>query len=77
MSLEIRAHVIRAWVVLFTAVTTLGASAEPGAPVDLLVNGVSNPLAIERDTVRFTWRSADTDRGADTNGVSDPCCFKR
>ena len=29
----------------------------------LLVNGVSNPLAIERDTARFTWRSADTGRG--------------
>jgi alpha-L-rhamnosidase len=29
-----------------------------------LVNGVSNPLAIERDAVRFTWRSSDTGRRA-------------
>ena len=36
---------------------------EPSAPVGLLVNGVSNPLAIDRDTTRFTWMSRDTDRG--------------
>ena len=29
----------------------------------LLVNGVSNPLAIDRDSARFTWRSADASRG--------------
>lgn len=28
----------------------------PGAPLGLLVNGVANPLAIDRDTTRFTWR---------------------
>ncbi len=33
------------------------------APVDLLVNGVSNPLAIDRDAVRFTWRQTDAGRG--------------
>lgn len=43
------------------------ASTAPGklaAPVGLLVNGVSNPLAIDRDAVRFTWRQADAERGA-------------
>ena len=34
------------------------------APVDLLVNGVSNPRAIDRDAVRFTWRQTDAGRGA-------------
>lgn len=29
----------------------------------MLVNGVSNPLAIERDAVRFTWRQTDAGRG--------------
>jgi alpha-L-rhamnosidase len=43
---------------------TLGALAEPAAPVGLLVNGVNNPLAIDRDSARFTWRSVDTRRGA-------------
>jgi alpha-L-rhamnosidase len=42
----------------------LDALANPKAPVGLLVNGVSNPLAIERDAVRFTWKSEDTSRGA-------------
>jgi len=35
----------------------------PSAPVGLLVNGVRNPLAIDRDTTRFTWMSKDTERG--------------
>jgi alpha-L-rhamnosidase len=39
------------------------ASGKPSAPVGLLVNGVSNPLAIQRDATRFTWMSKDTDRG--------------
>ncbi|MGH7979456.1 MAG: hypothetical protein ACREE6_08770, partial [Limisphaerales bacterium] len=34
--------------------TALG---RPAAPVGLLVNGVSDPLAIDRDTTRFTWMS--------------------
>jgi alpha-L-rhamnosidase len=48
---------------LVIALTAIGASGRPGAPEGLLVNGVSNPLAIERDAVRFTWRSADGGRG--------------
>ncbi|HEV2319555.1 MAG TPA: hypothetical protein VGV18_07385, partial [Verrucomicrobiae bacterium] len=39
------------------------ASAKPSAPVGLLVNGASNPLAIDRDATRFTWMSKDTERG--------------
>jgi alpha-L-rhamnosidase len=38
-------------------------SGAPSAPVGLLVNGVSNPLAIDRDTTRFTWMSKDAERG--------------
>jgi alpha-L-rhamnosidase len=43
---------------------TLQALGQPTAPTGLLVNGVSNSLAIDRDTTRFTWRSVDTGRGA-------------
>ncbi len=42
------------------AVTAFG---QPPAPVGLLMNGVSNPLAIDRDAARFTWMSKDTERG--------------
>ncbi len=35
----------------------------PAAPLGLLVNGVSDPLAIDRDTTRFTWRSVEAQRG--------------
>jgi alpha-L-rhamnosidase len=45
---------------IFVALTAFG---RPSAPVRLLVNGVSNPLAIERDATRFTWMSKDTERG--------------
>ncbi|HEX3624987.1 MAG TPA: family 78 glycoside hydrolase catalytic domain [Verrucomicrobiae bacterium] len=51
---------------IFTLALISGAIAafgEPSSPVGLLVNGVSNPLAIDRDTTRFTWMSKDTDRG--------------
>ncbi|MGH7981348.1 MAG: hypothetical protein ACREE6_18375, partial [Limisphaerales bacterium] len=39
------------------------ASGAPLAPTGLLVNGVSRPLATERDTIRFTWALADNARG--------------
>jgi alpha-L-rhamnosidase len=38
-------------------------SSVPSAPAGLLVNGVRDPLAIDRDETRFTWRSVDTVRG--------------
>jgi alpha-L-rhamnosidase len=47
---------------------SFGAFANPSAPADLLVNGVSNPLAIERNTTRFTWLSPDTTRGEQQTG---------
>ena len=57
------------WVVwpLLTSLATaiaLEVSAKPAEPQGLLVNGVSDPLAIERDAVRFTWMSTDAGRGA-------------
>jgi alpha-L-rhamnosidase len=39
------------------------AAGDPEAPVGLLVNGVSNPLAIDRDAVEFTWRLENISRG--------------
>lgn len=38
-------------------------SAGPAAPMGLLVNGAKNPLAIDRDATRFTWRAVGTGRG--------------
>lgn len=38
-------------------------SRKPLAPIDLLVNRVSNPLAIDRGSTRFTWRSPAKGRG--------------
>jgi alpha-L-rhamnosidase len=38
-------------------------SGGPAEPAGMLVNGVSNPLAVERDAVRFTWRQRDGGRG--------------
>src|SRR5215472_812905 len=49
---------------LFLAVIALGAAGKPSAPVGLLVNGVNQPLAIDRDATRFTWMSEDAGRGA-------------
>ena len=51
--------------VLALAITSIAfaAAGQPLAPAGLLVNGVSNPLAIDRDSTRFTWMSADADRG--------------
>ncbi len=49
---------------ILLASITLRALGQPAAPVELLVSGVSNPLAVDRHTVRFTWRSPDTGRGA-------------
>jgi alpha-L-rhamnosidase len=39
------------------------ASRNPLAPMDLLVNGVNNPFAIDRGSTRFTWRSPANGRG--------------
>src|SRR5579862_2279275 len=42
---------------------TSAVSGAPPAPMGLLVNGASHPLAIDRDFTRFTWMSEDTERG--------------
>ena len=49
--------------VLVIALFALEVFGKPAAPVGLLVNGVSEPLAIDRDATRFTWMSEDTARG--------------
>ncbi len=47
-------------VITLIAIEAIG---KPAAPVGLLVNGVSNPLAIDRDATRFTWMSVQATRG--------------
>ena len=48
---------------LLIVLNAFGVSGKPSAPVGLLVDGVSNPLAVDRDAVRFTWRSMAANRG--------------
>jgi alpha-L-rhamnosidase len=48
---------------LVIATNAFPASGKPAAPLGLLVNGVSYPLAIDRDATRFTWRSEAAGRG--------------
>ncbi len=61
MSITTRA--MRCVFVLVIALFAPEVFGKPAAPVGLLVNGVSNPLAIDRDATRFTWMSEDTGRG--------------
>lgn len=49
---------------LLAAGVALQVPAKPTSPHGLLVNGVSAPLAIDRDATRFTWMSPDDSRGA-------------
>jgi hypothetical protein len=42
--------------------------AKPEAPVELLVNGVKNPLAVDGDAVCFTWMSRCRRRGETQTG---------
>ncbi|MGH7951505.1 MAG: family 78 glycoside hydrolase catalytic domain [Limisphaerales bacterium] len=53
-------RVVLALVMGFLAFVAVG---KPSASAGLLVNGVSNPLAIDRDATRFTWMSKDATRG--------------
>ncbi len=48
---------------LVIASIAFGAAGKPSAPVGLRVNGVSNPLAIDCGTARFTWMFKDDNRG--------------
>lgn len=53
------------WIILLLVAASIlpEASGKPSAPTGLLVNGANNPLAIERDTTRFTWMLSDDGRG--------------
>ncbi|HEX4121140.1 MAG TPA: family 78 glycoside hydrolase catalytic domain [Verrucomicrobiae bacterium] len=42
---------------------SLASQGRPSAPTALLVNGVRNPLAIDGDGARFTWKCEDSVRG--------------
>jgi alpha-L-rhamnosidase len=61
--MRILERVLRLALACVAASITWQASARPAAPTDLLVNGLSNPLAIDRNATRFTWRSMDGGRG--------------
>jgi len=67
-SMRIFTGAMRPALALVIASITLGAFAQPAAPVGLLVNGASNPLAIDRDATRFTWGSPDAGRGETQTG---------
>ncbi len=54
---------VRMFFAVILALTSLNAFGKPSAPSGLLVNGVSNPLAIDRDATRFTWMLAHNVRG--------------
>src|SRR5256885_8357772 len=53
---------IQSALALLVASAALCVAGQPSAPVGLMVNGARNPLAIDRDAARFTWRSADSSR---------------
>jgi len=61
--MKISAIAMRPVLALLAASMALQVLGKPVAPVGLLVNGVSNPLAIDRDGTRFTWQTTDADRG--------------
>ncbi|MGH7980807.1 MAG: hypothetical protein ACREE6_15625 [Limisphaerales bacterium] len=61
--MKLTAIVIQPVLTLIIASTVFVASGKPSAPNGLLVNGVSEPLAIDQDTTRFTWMSKDDSRG--------------
>src|ERR1700722_2798463 len=48
---------------LAIALIDFEALGSPSAPEGLLVNGVSQPLAVDGDIIRFTWMSKDGTRG--------------
>jgi alpha-L-rhamnosidase len=52
------------WAILAIASCQLCAFGAPPAPADLLVSGIENPLAVERESIQFGWRLQGTRRGA-------------
>jgi alpha-L-rhamnosidase len=55
-------------ILIVVGLTTLRAFGKPSGPTGLLVNGVSEPLAIDQDTTRFTWMSEGAARGERQTG---------
>jgi len=61
--MSITTKVMRYVFVLVIALFAPEVFGKPAAPTGLLINGTINPLAIDRDTTRFTWMSEDAERG--------------
>ena len=61
--MKISVITMRPVLALLVTSMALQALGKPVAPAGLLVNGVSNPLAIDRDPTRFTWQTTDANRG--------------
>ena len=51
-------------IIAFSILGDLYAFGASPAPIDLLANGIKNPLAIDRHAVRFTWSLQGTARGS-------------
>src|SRR5665213_2824971 len=54
---------LASWLAIIIASIAFEVLGNPTAPVGLLVNGVSEPLAIDRDATRFKWQLTDGGRG--------------
>ncbi len=61
--MKIVAILTQSFFTLAIALIGFEALGSPSASEGLLVNGVSQPLAVDRDTIRFTWMSKDARRG--------------
>jgi alpha-L-rhamnosidase len=61
--MEIPVMAVRSALMALAASMALETFGKPAAPAELLVNGVSNPLVIDRGATRFTWQSVDAGRG--------------
>jgi alpha-L-rhamnosidase len=54
---------LRPVLALLLASIAIDAIGKPATPVWLLVDDIINPLAVDQDAARFTWRSVDDNRG--------------
>jgi len=61
--MKILAATMKLLLALVIALVSPGACGRPSSPAGLLVNGMSNPLAIDQSATRFTWRLTDKTRG--------------
>lgn len=62
--MKILIRIVKIGMLLILAFLAQSAIGSSRIPVSLLVNGVHDPFAIDRDTTRFTWSFAETTRGA-------------